>query len=131
MVRKSDFFFLANMTLVKCHLSWLWLGGQSCGSKRVLLNRNLLGENLNEKLDIKMNPDGSGQLYVPGLTEFSVQSVEDINRVSTSCCSHPFSALTSCDNRKLSVSIILLDFIQVSLLLLGCGLFNVFIQNIL
>ncbi|KAG7239568.1 hypothetical protein INR49_028719 [Caranx melampygus] len=28
-----------------------------------------------------MNPDGSGQLYVPGLTEFTVQSPEDINRV--------------------------------------------------
>ncbi|XP_028812096.1 kinesin-like protein KIFC3 isoform X2 [Denticeps clupeoides] len=43
--------------------------------------RNLLGENLNEKLDIKMCPDGSGQLYVPGLTEFTVESVEDINKV--------------------------------------------------
>ncbi|KAG9352536.1 hypothetical protein JZ751_020950 [Albula glossodonta] len=43
--------------------------------------RNLLGDNPSEKLDIKMCPDGSGQLYVPGLTEFAVQSVEDINRV--------------------------------------------------
>ncbi|KAL2088576.1 hypothetical protein ACEWY4_015475 [Coilia grayii] len=43
--------------------------------------RSLLGENLNDKLDIKMCPDGSGQLYVPGLTEFAVESVEDINRV--------------------------------------------------
>lgn len=43
--------------------------------------RNLLGENPTDKLDIKMNPDGSGQLYVPGLTEFAVQSPEDINRV--------------------------------------------------
>uniref|UniRef100_A0A3Q3VUQ9 Kinesin-like protein n=1 Tax=Mola mola TaxID=94237 RepID=A0A3Q3VUQ9_MOLML len=43
--------------------------------------RNLLGENLTDKLDIKMNPDGSGQLYVPGLTEFTVQSPEDINKV--------------------------------------------------
>uniref|UniRef100_A0A8C7GGF1 Kinesin-like protein n=1 Tax=Oncorhynchus kisutch TaxID=8019 RepID=A0A8C7GGF1_ONCKI len=43
--------------------------------------RNLLGDNQGEKLDIKMNPDGSGQLYVPGLTEFTVQSPEDINRV--------------------------------------------------
>lgn len=32
-----------------------------------------------------MNPDGSGQLYVPGLTEVTVQSPEDINRVSTTC----------------------------------------------
>ncbi|KAI2653886.1 Kinesin-like protein KIFC3 [Labeo rohita] len=43
--------------------------------------RNLLGDNPNEKLDIKMCPDGSGQLYVPGLTEFAVESVEDINKV--------------------------------------------------
>ncbi|XP_028257278.1 kinesin-like protein KIFC3 isoform X2 [Parambassis ranga] len=43
--------------------------------------RNLLGENPTDKLDIKMNPDGSGQLYVPGLTETTVQSPEDINRV--------------------------------------------------
>ncbi|XP_065808686.1 kinesin-like protein KIFC3 isoform X4 [Labrus bergylta] len=43
--------------------------------------RNLLGENPTDKLDIKMNPDGSGQLYVPGLTEFVVQSPEDINKV--------------------------------------------------
>uniref|UniRef100_A0A671UJ66 Kinesin family member C3 n=1 Tax=Sparus aurata TaxID=8175 RepID=A0A671UJ66_SPAAU len=43
--------------------------------------RNLLGENPTDKLDIKMNPDGSGQLYVPGLTEFTVQSPEDINKV--------------------------------------------------
>ncbi|XP_053356181.1 kinesin-like protein KIFC3 isoform X2 [Clarias gariepinus] len=43
--------------------------------------RNLLGDNLNEKLDIKLCPDGSGQLYVPGLTEFTVKSVEDINKV--------------------------------------------------
>ncbi|XP_077942230.1 kinesin-like protein KIFC3 isoform X2 [Gasterosteus aculeatus] len=43
--------------------------------------RNLLGENPSDKLDIKMNPDGSGQLYVPGLTQITVQSPEDINRV--------------------------------------------------
>ncbi|MGH0142299.1 UNVERIFIED_CONTAM: hypothetical protein FKN15_002881 [Acipenser sinensis] len=43
--------------------------------------RNLLGDNPNEKLDIKMCPDGSGQLYVPGLTEFKVESVDDINKV--------------------------------------------------
>ncbi|XP_056879509.1 kinesin-like protein KIFC3 isoform X2 [Takifugu flavidus] len=43
--------------------------------------RNLLGDSLSDRLDIKMNPDGSGQLYVPGLTEFTVQSPEDINRV--------------------------------------------------
>ncbi|XP_042695443.1 kinesin-like protein KIFC3 isoform X3 [Centrocercus urophasianus] len=43
--------------------------------------RDLLGKEPQEKLEIKLCPDGSGQLYVPGLTEFSVQSVEDINKV--------------------------------------------------
>ncbi|XP_076003007.1 kinesin-like protein KIFC3 isoform X3 [Genypterus blacodes] len=43
--------------------------------------RNLLGEGPSEKLDIRLNPDGSGQLYVPGLTNLQVQSPEDINRV--------------------------------------------------
>lgn len=46
--------------------------------------RDLLGENPTDKLDIKLNPDGSGQLYVPGLTTLTVQSPEDINRVRTS-----------------------------------------------
>lgn len=41
----------------------------------------MLGKEPQEKLEIKLCPDGSGQLYVPGLTEFSVQSVEDINKV--------------------------------------------------
>ncbi|XP_029464777.1 kinesin-like protein KIFC3 isoform X2 [Rhinatrema bivittatum] len=43
--------------------------------------RDLLGKEPQGKLDIKLCPDGSGQLYVPGLTEFTVKSVEDINRV--------------------------------------------------
>lgn len=43
--------------------------------------RDLLRKEPQEKLEIKLCPDGSGQLYVPGLTEFRVQSVEDINKV--------------------------------------------------
>ncbi|XP_037835794.1 kinesin-like protein KIFC3 isoform X3 [Kryptolebias marmoratus] len=43
--------------------------------------RDLLRENPTDKLDIKLNPDGSGQLYVPGLIEIAVQSPEDINKV--------------------------------------------------
>ncbi|NXX23636.1 KIFC3 protein, partial [Podargus strigoides] len=43
--------------------------------------RDLLGKEPQEKLEIKLCPDGSGQLYVPGLTELRVQSVEDINKV--------------------------------------------------
>lgn len=34
-----------------------------------------------EKLEIKLSPDGSGQLYVPGLIQIRVQSVDDINKV--------------------------------------------------
>ncbi|KAG7277868.1 hypothetical protein CRUP_001320 [Coryphaenoides rupestris] len=59
--------------------------------------RNLLGDNPSEKLDIKMNPDGSGQLYVPGLTQITVQSPEDINRGSrlreAQCINKSLSAL--------------------------------------
>ncbi|KAF7485271.1 kinesin protein KIFC3-like [Marmota monax] len=43
--------------------------------------RDLLGREPQEKLEIRLCPDGSGQLYVPGLTEFQVQSVGDINKV--------------------------------------------------
>ncbi|XP_067853799.1 kinesin-like protein KIFC3 isoform X2 [Heptranchias perlo] len=43
--------------------------------------RNLLAKDPSEKLEIKLSPDGSGQLYVPGLTQVRVQSVEDINKV--------------------------------------------------
>uniref|UniRef100_A0A8D0SU57 Kinesin-like protein n=3 Tax=Sus scrofa TaxID=9823 RepID=A0A8D0SU57_PIG len=43
--------------------------------------RDLLGQEPQEKLEIRLCPNGSGQLYVPGLTEFQVQSVEDINKV--------------------------------------------------
>ncbi|XP_069918061.1 kinesin-like protein KIFC3 isoform X1 [Oryctolagus cuniculus] len=43
--------------------------------------RDLLGKEPQEKLEIRLCPDGSGQLYVPGLTEFRVQSVDDINKV--------------------------------------------------
>uniref|UniRef100_A0A2K6EQ19 Kinesin family member C3 n=1 Tax=Propithecus coquereli TaxID=379532 RepID=A0A2K6EQ19_PROCO len=43
--------------------------------------RDLLGKEPQEKLEIRLCPDGSGQLYVPGLTEFRVQSVADINKV--------------------------------------------------
>lgn len=44
-------------------------------------SRDLLGKEPQEKLEIRLCPDGSGQLYVPGLTEFQVQSVDDINKV--------------------------------------------------
>ena len=56
---------------------------------------NLLGDNPSEKLDIKMNPDGSGQLYVPGLTQITVQCPEDINRVSCPPLSDRSDCITS------------------------------------
>ncbi|XP_069757209.1 kinesin-like protein KIFC3 [Narcine bancroftii] len=43
--------------------------------------RNLLAKDPSEKLEIKLSPDGSGQLYVPGLIQIRVQSVDDINKV--------------------------------------------------
>ncbi|XP_072135455.1 kinesin-like protein KIFC3 isoform X3 [Mobula birostris] len=43
--------------------------------------RNLLAKDPSEKLEIKLSPDGSGQLYVPGLMQIRVQSVDDINKV--------------------------------------------------
>lgn len=44
--------------------------------------RDLLGDQpAADKLDIKMNPDGSGQLYVPGLTRVAVRTVDDVNQV--------------------------------------------------
>ena len=43
--------------------------------------RNLLGDGPGEKLDIRLSPDGSGQLYVPGLSQVTVQSPEDIHQV--------------------------------------------------
>lgn len=46
-----------------------------------LTMRNLLAKDPSEKLEIKLSPDGSGQLYVPGLIQIRVQSVDDINKV--------------------------------------------------
>ncbi|XP_051920187.1 kinesin-like protein KIFC3 isoform X2 [Hippocampus zosterae] len=44
--------------------------------------RDLLGDQpAADKLDIKMNPDGSGQLYVPGLTRVAVRTIDDVNQV--------------------------------------------------
>ncbi|XP_077448446.1 kinesin-like protein KIFC3 isoform X2 [Stigmatopora argus] len=43
--------------------------------------RDLLGDKRADKLDIKMNPDGSGQLYVPGLTRVAVRTLEDVNQI--------------------------------------------------
>ncbi len=59
-------------------------------------NRNLLGDNPSEKLDIKMCPDGSGQLYVPGLTEFTVESVEDINKVKLTASDQSYASCRHC-----------------------------------
>uniref|UniRef100_A0A8C0ISQ9 Kinesin motor domain-containing protein n=1 Tax=Chelonoidis abingdonii TaxID=106734 RepID=A0A8C0ISQ9_CHEAB len=42
--------------------------------------RDLLGKEPQEKLDIKLNPDGSGQLHVPGLTSVEVQGLREIRR---------------------------------------------------
>lgn len=42
--------------------------------------RDLLNDDTANKLEVKMNPDGSG-LYVPGLSFVQVETVEDVNEV--------------------------------------------------
>uniref|UniRef100_A0A9L0RHZ1 Kinesin-like protein n=1 Tax=Equus caballus TaxID=9796 RepID=A0A9L0RHZ1_HORSE len=44
--------------------------------------RDLLGQEPQEKLEIRLCPDGSGQLYVPGLTEFQVFEFGHTNRTT-------------------------------------------------
>ncbi|KYO43380.1 kinesin-like protein KIFC3 [Alligator mississippiensis] len=44
--------------------------------------RDLLGKDPQERLDIKLNPDGSGQLHVPGLTCVEVQGFREIKKVA-------------------------------------------------
>ncbi|KAM4611204.1 kinesin-like protein KIFC3, partial [Discoglossus pictus] len=43
--------------------------------------RDLLAKEPQEKLDIKLNPDGSGQLHVPGLTSTEVSSYRHIKKL--------------------------------------------------
>ncbi|XP_067872250.1 kinesin-like protein KIFC3 isoform X2 [Heterodontus francisci] len=43
--------------------------------------RDLLGKEPHDKLEIKLNPDGSGQLHVPGLTHVEVKHYEEIGKV--------------------------------------------------
>ncbi|XP_075776048.1 kinesin-like protein KIFC2 isoform X6 [Pelodiscus sinensis] len=43
--------------------------------------RDLLGKEPQEKLDVKLNPDGSGQLHVPGLTSVEVQGLREIRKM--------------------------------------------------
>ncbi|XP_040185186.1 kinesin-like protein KIFC3 isoform X4 [Rana temporaria] len=43
--------------------------------------RDLLGADSNASLDIKISPGSTGELYVPGLTQQSVHSIQDINKI--------------------------------------------------
>ncbi|XP_056409550.1 kinesin-like protein KIFC3 [Hyla sarda] len=43
--------------------------------------RDLLSKDPQEKLDIKLNPDGSGQLHLPGLTRKEVKSLRHIRKI--------------------------------------------------
>nr|XP_056710578.1 kinesin-like protein KIFC2 [Euleptes europaea] len=43
--------------------------------------RDLLAKDPHEKLDVKLNPDGSGQLHVPGLTCVEVGSFREIKKM--------------------------------------------------
>ncbi|KAM3841010.1 kinesin-like protein KIFC2 [Vipera latastei] len=43
--------------------------------------RDLLTKDPQEKLDIKLHPDGSGQLHIPGLTSLEVQNFSEIQKI--------------------------------------------------
>ncbi|XP_032078244.1 kinesin-like protein KIFC2 [Thamnophis elegans] len=43
--------------------------------------RDLLTKDPQEKLDIKLHPDGSGQLHIPGLTSMEVQNLSEIQKI--------------------------------------------------
>ncbi|XP_056381327.1 kinesin-like protein KIFC3 isoform X2 [Hyla sarda] len=43
--------------------------------------RDLLGSDNQNSLDIKMVPGGTGELYVPGLTQHSVRNMQDLNKI--------------------------------------------------
>ncbi|XP_008121644.2 kinesin-like protein KIFC2 [Anolis carolinensis] len=43
--------------------------------------RDLLTKDSLEKLDVKLNPDGSGQVHVPGLTSLEVKSLREIKKI--------------------------------------------------
>ena len=47
----------------------------------VLVHRDLLSKD-GEKLDIKINPDGTGQLHVPGLRVTEVKGFQHIKKVT-------------------------------------------------
>ncbi|XP_061669395.1 kinesin-like protein KIFC3 isoform X2 [Syngnathoides biaculeatus] len=62
--------------------------------------RDLLGDKQADKLDIKMNPDGSGQLYVPGLTRVAVRTVDDVNKVLEAGRASRATACTNLNERS-------------------------------
>lgn len=96
------------ITLIDCYSLYF------CFGKKPLYNsiflRNLLGDNPSEKLDIKMCPDGSGQLYVPGLTEFTVESVEDINKVRAVLMVFRFHFEVNSDLLNVFISVLCFEF---------------------
>ncbi|XP_061560153.1 kinesin-like protein KIFC3 isoform X3 [Phycodurus eques] len=62
--------------------------------------RDLLGDKQADKLDIKMNPDGNGQLYVPGLTRVAVRTVDDVNEVLEAGRASRATACTNLNERS-------------------------------
>lgn len=51
--------------------------------------RDLLSKD-GEKLDIKINPDGTGQLHVPGLRVIEVKSFQHIKKVKQCALNNPY-----------------------------------------
>lgn len=54
----------------------------------MLLLRDLLSKD-GEKLDIKINPDGTGQLHVPGLRVIEVRNFQHIKKVRQTVLKKP------------------------------------------
>ncbi|CAJ0940211.1 unnamed protein product [Ranitomeya imitator] len=69
--------------------------------------RDLLSHDPQEKLDIKLNPDGSGQLHVPGLTNKEVRSIRHIKKVLITIPSHHYYR-SSVMNRSSSVYLLII-----------------------
>uniref|UniRef100_A0ABM5GDI9 Kinesin-like protein n=1 Tax=Pogona vitticeps TaxID=103695 RepID=A0ABM5GDI9_9SAUR len=61
--------------------SWTFSVGLSMVEIYNEVIRDLLGKDSQEKLEIKLNPDGSGQLHVPGLTSVEVRSLREIQKM--------------------------------------------------
>ncbi len=64
-----------------------------------MLLRDLLSKD-GEKLDIKINPDGTGQLHVPGLRVIEVKSFQHIKKVTHCVLNETFLTVMMASTQK-------------------------------